>query len=63
MCGVCLDEGWLKQPHLAQVRPSGLWGWLRLHSWCALRNQWLQANTIPTILFSLPKEYLVCPNT
>jgi hypothetical protein len=35
---VCVDEGWLKQPHLARVRLIGLWGWVRLHSCCALSN-------------------------
>ena len=31
---------WFNQPHLAGVRLIGLWGWVRLHTCCALSNQW-----------------------
>ena len=30
---VCVNDGWLKQPHLARGRLIGLWGWSRLHTW------------------------------
>ena len=36
--GVCVDNGWFKQPHRAQSDWSlGLW--VRLHTCCTLRNQ------------------------
>ena len=28
-CGVCVDGGWLRQPHLAQDRLIWFWGWVR----------------------------------
>jgi hypothetical protein len=34
MWTVCVDDGWLKQPHLARVKPIRLGGWVRLHT-CA----------------------------
>ena len=39
LCGVCVVDGWLKQPHLARVRLIGLCGWVRLHTCCTLSNQ------------------------
>ena len=27
-----MDDGWLRQPHLARVRLSALWGWVELHT-------------------------------
>ncbi|CAL8387922.1 unnamed protein product [Boreogadus saida] len=32
LCAVCVDAGWLKQPHLARGRLIRLWGWVRPHS-------------------------------
>ena len=32
ICGVCVEDGWFEQPHLARVRLIGLWGWVRLHT-------------------------------
>ena len=40
--GVCVDDCWFKQPNLARVRLIGLWGWVRLHTCFALRNQYTQ---------------------
>ena len=37
---MCSAEVWFNQPHLARVRLIGLWGWVRLHTCCALSNQW-----------------------
>ena len=38
-----MDDGWLKQPHLASDSPGvsliGPWGWVRLHTCCTLSNQ------------------------
>jgi hypothetical protein len=36
-CGACVDDGWLKQPHLNSL--IGLWGRVRLHTRCTLSNQ------------------------
>ena len=30
---------WFKQPHPAQVRLIGLWGWVRLYTGCTLSHQ------------------------
>ena len=30
--GVCVVDGWFKQPHLAPVRLIRLWSWVRLHT-------------------------------
>ena len=41
LCCYCAwgrGEGWLKQPHLAQVRLIGLWGWGRLHTCGTMSN-------------------------
>ncbi|CAL8243409.1 unnamed protein product [Lota lota] len=40
--GVCVDDGWFKQPHLARVRLIGVWSWVRLHTCCTLSNQCAQ---------------------
>ena len=42
-----VDDGWFKQPYLAQVRLIGLCGWGRLHIGCALRNAQLCAQVKP----------------
>ena len=43
---VCVGDGWLKQPHLARVRLSGLWGWVWLHTCCALSNHHRHSRTM-----------------
>ena len=40
--GVWVDAGWFQQPHLARVRLIGLWGWVRLHTCCALTHHGTQ---------------------
>ena len=35
----CVDDGHFREDHLAQVRIIGLWGWVRLHTCCALSKQ------------------------
>jgi hypothetical protein len=34
-----VDDGWFEQPHLARVSLIRLWGWVRLHTCCALSYQ------------------------
>ena len=36
--GVCVDDGWFKQPGLAWDRLIRLWRWGRQHTCCALSN-------------------------
>ena len=35
-CGLCVVDGWFKQLHLARITLVVLWGWVRLHTCCAL---------------------------
>ena len=37
--GVCVDDGWFKQPHLARGRRIELWGWVSLHNCCTVSDQ------------------------
>ena len=39
ICGVCVDDGWLKQPHLARVRLIEPWGWVGQYISSALSDQ------------------------
>ena len=41
----CVDDGWLKQPHLASVEMIGLWGWGRPHTCFTLSNQCATGST------------------
>ena len=72
-CGVCADDVWLKQPHLA---PSliGLLGWVMLHTCCALSNpppnkirerspSWKHGAQAPWIIISRPYNYPACNAT
>ena len=42
---MCVDDGWFKQPHLAESD-----GWVRLHTCCTLSDQCAQVTpAIPTL--------------